>query len=758
MSIQRLMFRTLTVGIIFLLLPVLSLQAQNDTTVRDPQALAARLLGFDGYAIPEPAPLYQPGDTAQFWVAKDGSDTPVQVTGRLMALTSTLYVWVEDELRYNNTRAMQTMAGQLEQFLAALRRPDLFTGVTTTFPGINDSFVDPGNVLALPDVDNDPHLHILYTINLRDGVAALYNPNNSLPAAIVPGGYSNEREMILLNTSLFADTPLHDPTYSSVAARTYYRMVADYNFPGQASWLTEAMAWFSLLALQEQSFGGENLNAYLNAPDTPFHHATLAVTPVSVVAGQQLFINYLTQRVGFDVLQTMTTQPGEGVAAIDTALAQFGVTDLATGTQVTARDLFADFVIANAINSPMGDGRFVHRATQLEAQQRAAVVAIEDQFQADLPQQTVNQLGTRYFWLTSTTARTFALGFNGQPSATRLPFPPDSDPNNHFYWSGRGDNQDATLTRSFDLTGIRSATLTFDAWYRLAADWNYTYVEVSTDGGATWTILPTEASSRTNPYGVAYGPAYTGVSNPERSRPFPYLGVTLDTNGITITAITDDSPLLDTEIHAGDTIIGYDGHPWPGRPDVIGYLSDFEPGEEVNLYIQRGEERFDAPVVLGIHPTRVFTPEPLWLTQEVDLSSFAGQPVLVRFEYISLPDRENQGFALDNIAIPEIDFLDDAESGVPGWTLNGWQQTNNQIPQQFLVQVATNSGIVRRLIGPSDTATDGGWTFNINPGEGFLIAISGLNDNTDAAAVFDLYLRDLTPAQPEATEAPAANT
>jgi hypothetical protein len=290
----------------------------------------------------------------------------------------------------------------------------------------------------------------------------------------------------------------------------------------------------------------------------------------------------------------------------------------------------------------------------------------------------------------------------------------------------------------------------------LAADWNYAYVEVSTDGGSTWTILPTEATSTTNPYGAAYGSGYTGISNSERPHPFPYLGVILD--GVTITEIREDSPLLDTDIHAGDTIIGYDGHEWPGRPDVVAYLANFEPGDTVNLYIQRGQERFEVPVVLGIHPTRVFTPDALWLTQQVDLSPYAGQEVWVRFEYLSLPDRENHGIAVDNIAIPEIGFLDDAESGIPGWTLSGWQQTDNQVAQQFLVQVATSAGSVRRLIGPSDPATDGAWTFNLNPGEGFLIAISGLNDNTDTPAVFDLYLRDLTQTQPEVSETPAANT
>jgi hypothetical protein len=255
---------------------------------------------------------------------------------------------------------------------------------------------------------------------------------------------------------------------------------------------------------------------------------------------------------------------------------------------------------------------------------------------------------------------------------------------------------------------------------------------------------------------VAYGPGYTGVSNPEPARPFPYLGVALDANGMTVNTIVEDGPLAETDVQTGDSIIGYDGQTWPGnRPNLVGYLANFEPGDTVQLYVQRGDERFDVGVTLGVHPTRVFTPEPLWIPQQADLSAYAGQQIMLRFEYVSLPGRENYGIAVDNIAIAEIGFEDNAESGIPGWTLNGWQQTDNQVQQRFLLQVATtpssaSAGGVRRLIDPSDSATSGTWTFNLNPGESFLIAISGLNDNTDSPALFDLYLRDVTPAPPTA--------
>ncbi|MFG2679048.1 immune inhibitor A domain-containing protein [Streptomyces sp. NPDC048392] len=57
------------------------------------------------------------------------------------------------------------------------------------------------------------------------------------------------------------------------------------------------------------------------------------------------------------------------------------------------------------------------------------------------------------------------------------------------WWSGSGDDLKNTLTRSVDLTGKSSASLTLDGWYDIEANYDYLYTEVSTDGGANWTAV-----------------------------------------------------------------------------------------------------------------------------------------------------------------------------------------------------------------------------------------------------------------------------
>jgi immune inhibitor A len=57
------------------------------------------------------------------------------------------------------------------------------------------------------------------------------------------------------------------------------------------------------------------------------------------------------------------------------------------------------------------------------------------------------------------------------------------------YWSGKGNDLENTMTRTVDLTGVSSASLSMQARYEIEEGYDYEYVEASTDGGASWTKL-----------------------------------------------------------------------------------------------------------------------------------------------------------------------------------------------------------------------------------------------------------------------------
>jgi immune inhibitor A len=89
------------------------------------------------------------------------------------------------------------------------------------------------------------------------------------------------------------------------------------------------------------------------------------------------------------------------------------------------------------------------------------------------------------------------------------------------WWSGSGDDLRNTLTRDVDLTGKADAAISFDAWYDIEQDYDYFYVEVSTDGGANYTPLDGTMNGTAIPRDGSGAPALHGTLTKYESFEFP---------------------------------------------------------------------------------------------------------------------------------------------------------------------------------------------------------------------------------------------
>jgi immune inhibitor A len=76
-----------------------------------------------------------------------------------------------------------------------------------------------------------------------------------------------------------------------------------------------------------------------------------------------------------------------------------------------------------------------------------------------------------------------------------------------------------------------------------------------------------------------------------------------------------------------------------------------------------------------------------WVQEEIDLTPYAGKSILLRFEYVTDDAVNHPGWMIDDIAIPELGYVDDVEASEGGWEAQGFVRTNNILPQHFLVQV-----------------------------------------------------------------------
>ncbi len=77
-----------------------------------------------------------------------------------------------------------------------------------------------------------------------------------------------------------------------------------------------------------------------------------------------------------------------------------------------------------------------------------------------------------------------------------------------FYYSGTGDEKSNLMYKAVTLPA--GSTLTAKALFDIELDWDYAYVVVSTDNGATWTPAPTNLSTDTDPNGQNFGHGITG--------------------------------------------------------------------------------------------------------------------------------------------------------------------------------------------------------------------------------------------------------
>ncbi|MDF2179704.1 immune inhibitor A [Aliiglaciecola sp. CAU 1673] len=80
----------------------------------------------------------------------------------------------------------------------------------------------------------------------------------------------------------------------------------------------------------------------------------------------------------------------------------------------------------------------------------------------------------------------------------------------YFWYSGQGNNLDNSMAKDFFLP----ANASISTWvnFDIETDWDYAYLVISTDGGATWTTLANNLSTNSDPNGQNLGNGLTGNS------------------------------------------------------------------------------------------------------------------------------------------------------------------------------------------------------------------------------------------------------
>jgi len=512
--------------------------------IADPISLAERLQGKEGIPVvlaasAAPIPV---GTRRTFWASNTDTLENFQVEAELVYATDHVYFWVEQGIGYDLDE-VQALVDEFEN---------------ETYP-TNRAFF--GSEWS-PGVDGDEHLYILLADNLGFSIAGYYSSNDEYsPQA---HEFSNGHEMFYL---MAPNIDLGDTFTAGVLAHEFQHMIHWYRDRNEETWMNEG---FSEVAAHLNGFnvGGADYE-FASRPDQ-----TLAQWPSEPgTAGGHygqafLVLTYFLDRFGAEATQALVADEANGFDSIDRTLETLGIVDPATGRPVTADDFFLDWAVALLLQDPsVGDGRFAY--TSYDAAPEPGYAETVGECPLEPQTRNVSQYGVDYVRLTCPGRH--LLTVEGTSLVPILPV--DAHSGDYAFWSNRGDTSDMTLTRAFDLSQASGpVALEYWIWYDIEEGYDYAYLEISDDGGETWSIVTTPGGTAEDPSGNSYGWGYNGFSGggdepawvQERVSLADYAGreILVRFEYVTDAAVNGEGMLLD------DVAI-----------DAIGYFEDFESGD-----------------------------------------------------------------------------------------------------------------------------------------------------------------------------------
>lgn len=504
--------------------PTYALVTTTELPPADRIDIAGRLQGIT--VIPEQnvtTIVRQIGEIEFFRINSVAGGGTADIPARLRTIGEHVYLWVEDGIAVEEATLNDIVYRfdiQVYEFVRGLWGSE-----------------------AIPGIDDETRLHIVFTSRLRPGIGGYFSSANTYPAVIMPN--SNEYDMMVLNASTLE--PQYTDRGISSAAHEFQHMIHQVNDANESSWLNEGLATLTeyLPSLDPSLF---IMNAFAQAPDTSLRMWGLGNNRAAEYGAPLMFMIYLHDRFGLEAVQQIASDSDNGLQSIDNMLQSRGETSVDV--------IFADWVLANLLREHDGNYSYQTLTDVSPLDLRAQTLNYPSLFTFEL-----DQYSTDYYQY-SNLPETVSISL--QMADTVALIPTNATSGQMMWYSQRGDNSNSSLSRAFDLRNLNSAQLTFNVWYDLERDWDYAYISVSTDNGQTWELQSTELTTTSDSNGRAYGQGYTGQS----------INWRLDT--LSLDSYVGQEILLRFEMLTDDAInqngIAIDDI----RLDAIGYYADME--------------------------------------------------------------------------------------------------------------------------------------------------------------------------------------
>jgi hypothetical protein len=290
--------------------------------------------------------------------------------------------------------------------------------------------------------------------------------------------------------------------YEGVFAHEYQHLLHDDYNPGEENFINEGLSMFTEFLV---GYAVGNNDAYSTFEALPENSLTVwgdqGGPEIVADYGQTfLFHMYLYEKFGPAFMQYEFHNPDNGVSGINSTLDAFNI-------QQDFGDIYHDLSVAVLIDDEKSkNGRYGFDNHEVAIDIGTPSAPNPDAY--DTP--GAPPWGSDYIWIEGNPKDLAKFTFNGVDFAIyNTPWTSDGD----VLYGGSGDLVDNFAI--FETTG--GGTLTFDTMYQIEEQWDFGFVQVSTDGGYTWTSLTNAYTAPvlnpdTHPNIIANGAGLTGDS------------------------------------------------------------------------------------------------------------------------------------------------------------------------------------------------------------------------------------------------------
>ncbi len=488
-----------------------------------------------------------------------------EVDARLAAIGDNVYMWVDVDLDLADKEIVVAMTKFEQDYYPQLSR--LFGSVWQ------------------PGMDNDPRFSILHLAQFNnDTEIGYFDSGDEYPISI--NNESNQQEIIYLNMS---ELELGEEVYFGTLIHEAQHLIQWHMDGNETTWLDEGLAQLAETILELDSV--DTYHDWLDDPQIQLNRWDYEDDDAVYAhyGGAYLLTLYLWEQLGDQAIADLARHPANGLMAVEAILAKYK-------PDTTLDQFLGDWAAANWLDGETSEKAYHIKSLRLSEPDSVQTLNRRSATFAD----QILPFGVHYIELRHKGEST--ISFAGNTLANLIAAPP---PSGELMWlAPSADNLSASLTASFDLTQLDSATLTFKAWYDLEEEWDFAYVAISEDNGDSWNLLRPDHS-----VAGQYGPAFNG----------------------------------------------------------------------------RSSDNNDA--------------EDEWVTESISLNRYAGKEIMIRFETLTDSAIRNGGFAIDDIAIPQLGYANDTEGETGEWRSEGFVRTGWQIPQSWVALYVdeTNVGIVQPI-------------------------------------------------------------